>query len=86
MRMEKKFGHKYDAEGLVLIDEIETHLHLSLQKKIMDFLCKMFPNIQFVVTTHSPFIRWTRKNVFCSESFRRLFRKYQLKGKRVLGF
>ena len=56
MRMEKKAGKHYDLEGVVLIDEIETHLHLDIQKKIMPILTNMFPNIQFIVTTHSPFI------------------------------
>lgn len=46
----------YDKEGVVLIDEIETHLHISLQKKILPFLIKFFPRIQFIVTTHSPYI------------------------------
>ena len=54
MRMESR--KNYDIEGLVLIDEIETHLHVELQKKIMPVLMKLFPNIQFVLTTHSPFI------------------------------
>lgn len=54
MRMEKH--RNYDLEGLVLIDEIETHLHVELQKKIVPILMKLFPNIQFVLTTHSPFI------------------------------
>lgn len=43
-------------EGIVLIDEIETHLHLSLQSKILPFLTRLFPNIQFIVSTHSPFV------------------------------
>ena len=43
-------------EGVVLIDEIETHLHLELQKSILPFLTEMFPNLQFIVTTHSPFV------------------------------
>ena len=46
----------YDVEGIVLIDEIETHLHIELQKKILPFLAKVFPKIQFIVTTHSPFV------------------------------
>lgn len=46
----------YKKEGIVLIDEIETHLHLELQKIILPFLTKTFPNIQFIVTTHSPFV------------------------------
>jgi len=46
----------YLKKGIVLIDEIETHLHLELQKMVMPFLTKVFPNIQFIVTTHSPFV------------------------------
>lgn len=45
-----------NVPGIVLIDEIETHLHLSLQKKIFKYLTKLFPKIQFIVSTHSPFI------------------------------
>ena len=56
MRMEKRAGKHYDLEGVALIDEIETHLHLDLQRKIMPILTNMCPNIQFIVTTHSPFI------------------------------
>lgn len=58
MRMEKTSNRKfeYDMAGIVLIDEIETHLHLELQKNIMNLLTSIFPNIQFIITTHSPFI------------------------------
>lgn len=47
---------EYDVEGIVLIDELETHLHIDLQKKILPFLTKFFPRIQFIVTTHSPYV------------------------------
>lgn len=47
---------EYNVEGVVLIDELETHLHIELQKKIMPFLTTFFPRIQFIVTTHSPYI------------------------------
>lgn len=47
---------EYNVEGIVLIDELETHLHIELQKKIMPFLTTFFPRIQFIVTTHSPYI------------------------------
>lgn len=58
MRMEAQSGLRaeFDMEGIVLIDEIETHLHLELQKKILPVLTELFPNIQFIITTHSPFI------------------------------
>lgn len=56
MRMEGLGKRQYDAEGVVLIDEIETHLHVDLQKKILPFLTNFFPKIQFIVSTHSPFV------------------------------
>ncbi|MDQ7075003.1 MAG: AAA family ATPase [Gammaproteobacteria bacterium] len=42
--------------GVVLVDEIDMHLHPSWQKRIIADLKRTFPNIQFIVTTHSPFI------------------------------
>lgn len=56
MRMENKSSKIYDIEGIVLIDEIETHLHIDLQRKILPFLASFFPKIQFIVSTHSPFV------------------------------
>ena len=47
---------QYDVEGVVLIDELETHLHVELQRKILPFLTEFFPRIQFVITTHSAYI------------------------------
>jgi len=43
-------------QGVVLIDEIELHLHLSWQRRIGFWFKEHFPNIQFIVTTHSPFV------------------------------
>jgi predicted ATPase len=40
--------------GIVLVDEIETHLHLRLQELILPFLTEIFPTFQFIVATHSP--------------------------------
>lgn len=56
MQDEKSLSRVYDKQGVVLIDEIETHLHLELQRLILPLLTKVFPNIQFIVTTHSPFV------------------------------
>jgi AAA15 family ATPase/GTPase len=56
LRMENLKNKVYDLEGVVLIDEIETHLHVDLQKNILPFLTDFFPKIQFIVTTHSPFV------------------------------
>jgi len=44
------------TSGVVLIDEIDQHLHPTWQQKILEDLMKVFPNIQFIVSTHSPFI------------------------------
>jgi len=41
-------------EAVVLIDEVELHLHPGLQRQILPRLLKTFPNAQFIVTTHSP--------------------------------
>lgn len=43
-----------EIEGVVLIDEIEQHLHPGLQREVLPRLRRAFPNIQFIVTTHSP--------------------------------
>jgi predicted ATP-binding protein involved in virulence len=56
MQGDNSVSNEYQKEGIVLIDEIETHLHLGLQKAILPLLTKLFPNIQFIVTTHSPFV------------------------------
>ena len=42
--------------GVVLIDELEQHLHPSWQREVSEKLRSTFPNIQFITTTHSPFI------------------------------
>lgn len=42
------------AGGVVLIDEVDAHLHPTWQKRIGFWLCEHFPNIQFIVSTHSP--------------------------------
>lgn len=44
------------APGVVLIDEIDAHLHPSWQREIGPWLTRLFPAIQFIVTTHSPYV------------------------------
>jgi len=66
LRMEAHGVKAYDMQGVVLIDEIETHLHVDLQKKVLPFLVSFFPKIQFIVTTHSPFVLSSLSNaVIC---------------------
>lgn len=45
-----------DLPGVVLIDEIDAHLHPSWQARIGEWFLRVFPGIQFIVTTHSPLI------------------------------
>ncbi len=42
--------------GVVLIDELDVHLHPKWQQSVVDSLCEAFPSIQFIVTTHSAFV------------------------------
>ena len=45
-----------ELTGVVFIDEVDSHLHVSLQRIILPFFTESFPKIQFIVTTHSPFV------------------------------
>ncbi len=54
------------GEGVVLVDELELHLHPEGQRKIVIWLRKTFPNVQFIVSSHSPFVAQALKK---GESF-----------------
>ena len=43
-----------DIKGVVIVDEIDAHLHAVHQKEVLPKLIKSFPNVQFIVTSHSP--------------------------------
>ena len=60
-----------ETSGVVLIDEIDMHLHLSWQKKIISVLCKTFPKVQFIFTTHSPSVlsNVPNKNILILDNF-----------------
>lgn len=45
-----------ETEGVVLIDELDLHLHPDWQRKIINVLRDTFPKVQFIATTHSPFL------------------------------
>lgn len=49
-------GDPLQGEGIVLIDEIDLHLHPQWQSEIVNTLIQTFPNIQFIITTHSPHV------------------------------
>nr|MDD3720379.1 AAA family ATPase [Candidatus Gracilibacteria bacterium] len=45
-----------EITGIVLIDEVDKHLHIKLQKEVLPKLFKLFKNVQFIVSSHSPFL------------------------------
>lgn len=54
----KMYGgvHRVVVPGVVLIDEIDVHLHPTWQRRIGHWFTSMFPSMQFIVTTHSPLV------------------------------
>lgn len=58
VRLNPHFGREAAqlTPGVIVIDEIDLHLHPKWQRRIVDDLQAAFPNIQFIATTHSPFI------------------------------
>ena len=55
--------------GIVLVDEIDLHLHANHQSTILPELMRMFPRVQFVVTTHSPLFVLGMQNQFGDDGF-----------------
>lgn len=51
------------GEAIVLVDEIDLHLHPKWQREIISYLSDAFPNIQFIVTTHSPLVVQSINNI-----------------------
>lgn len=49
-----KLADPLEGEGVVLIDEIDLHLHPRWQRTVVSSLERTFPNCQFIITTHSP--------------------------------
>ncbi len=45
-----------EEPAIVIVDEIDLHLHPKWQREVRIFLCKHFPNVQFICTAHSPFM------------------------------
>lgn len=45
-----------EEEIVVLIDEVENHLHATMQRSVLPDLLEAFPNVQFIVSTHSPLV------------------------------
>ncbi|MGN7713715.1 AAA family ATPase [Agrobacterium radiobacter] len=59
-----------ELPGVVLVDEIDLHLHPEWQRSVVPTLAKAFPKLQFVLTSHSPLVASTvhRQNVYVTEA------------------
>lgn len=56
-------NYSYEPCGIVLIDEPENHLHIQMQYEILPLLTELFPNLQFIIASHSPAVISSIKNV-----------------------
>src|SRR5262249_7445180 len=57
----------HDIEGIVLIDEVDSHLHADLQYKVLPQLFRQFPKVQFIVTSHAPLFILGMEELFTSD-------------------
>ncbi|MDO4162549.1 MAG: AAA family ATPase, partial [Pseudomonadota bacterium] len=58
-----------DIQGIVVVDEIELHLHPSLQKDVLPELLHLFPKVQFIITTHSPLFLLGMEDTYGTENY-----------------
>lgn len=65
-----EFKNLSDIRGIVIIDEIDSHLHTIHQKEVLPKLIKSFPNIQFIITTHAPLFLLGMDEEFGSDGFK----------------
>ena len=66
-----EYSCDYTLPAIAFIDELETHMHISMQKMALRFLTEMFPNVQFIITTHSPFVINSLENAVVYDLSRR---------------
>lgn len=56
-------------KGVIVIDEIELHLHAELQREVLPKLIKLFPLVQFIITSHSPLFLLGMQECFGDDGF-----------------
>jgi hypothetical protein len=59
-----------DVEGIVIVDEIDSHLHTCHQKEVLPDLIASFPKVQFIITTHSPLFVLGMEEKFGTDGFK----------------
>ena len=62
---------KKEPEGVVIVDEVDLHLHPTFAVEVVDRLTKVFPDIQFILSTHSPLVV---SNIKTNDSQNKIFR------------
>ena len=65
----KPFTEAKEVRGIVIVDEIDLHLHTNHQYKVLPKLIEMFPRVQFIVTTHSPLFILGMQETFEEDGF-----------------
>ena len=63
------FNNAVEIRGIVVVDEIDLHLHAVHQHEILPSLMRMFPKVQFIVTTHSPLFVLGMAQTFGEDGF-----------------
>lgn len=63
--MNPSLSDPLNGAGIVLIDEVDLHLHPQWQRRLIHQLTETFPNCQFILTTHSPLVISDTKDVLC---------------------
>lgn len=58
-----------DIKGIVVIDEIDAHLHADLQRKVVPSLIKLFPGVQFIISSHAPLFLLGMQDQFGDDGF-----------------
>ena len=66
---EGSFAGADEVRGIVVVDEVDLHLHANHQYEVLPSLMKMFPKVQFIVTSHSPLFVLGMSNVFGENGF-----------------
>lgn len=66
---DKPFTSSEDIQGLVVVDEIDLHLHAKHQYEILPKLMGMFPRVQFIITSHSPLFVLGMQKIFRDGGF-----------------
>lgn len=59
-----------DVRGIVILDEADLHLHIDLQYRVVPELMKLFPNVQFILSTHSPLLLMGMQKFYGENAFR----------------